>query len=342
MLVVKYIEPWAVSHQQRWHSEALQTYGERVVLRHRWNIEDFANNRVDRCSSCSSAGASSAEVRLLVTNATGGSFTITFMSDTSAPIPYNCSAAILKNELEALTNINVGDVSVFGDNVNGTTGLLVKFAGGWAYSDEVPSLVANGTELVGTGADIDVSIIQAGVDSDLSSRMARVYKQSGDSWCDSCYGVGFEGGFEPIVYVTYALIRDQQQETTRNKTGVIQREDPRIQLSFEPQAQEFDLIARVETWDDDNKTPLDVHGRFLITAVQPVSIRTGPGMPLADYPETASRTLIVGQLTSIEILPREHPMQMVPLTPAEDEIRITAGIVETREVDDNVPVDVEF
>ena len=47
-----------------------------------------------------------------VTNATGGTFTLTFDGQTTAPIAFNATAAAIQAALEALSNIEPGDVVV--------------------------------------------------------------------------------------------------------------------------------------------------------------------------------------------------------------------------------------
>lgn len=51
---------------------------------------------------------------------TGGSFTITWNGQTTAAIPYNATALQVQQALEALSNIEVGDVSVAGGQLPGT------------------------------------------------------------------------------------------------------------------------------------------------------------------------------------------------------------------------------
>ena len=52
---------------------------------------------------------------LRVTNATGGTFTLTFNGQTTAPIAYNATAAQIQAALEALSNIAPGDIIVTGN-----------------------------------------------------------------------------------------------------------------------------------------------------------------------------------------------------------------------------------
>jgi hypothetical protein len=150
---------------------------------------------------------------------------------------------------------------------------------------------------------------------------------------------------------SFAIIEDQQQETTRTVGGVIQHEDPKAQFSFEPMVQEFDLVARVAAWESDNVTPRTVRGRFLLREVQPVTIRTGPGTPddsISLMPEELkttyqfpSRDWVVGQTCGIEILPYEHVWNLVPLT-RDEERMVELGITEHRRWFETEPVSSPF
>lgn len=342
MLVVKYVEPWARAHQQRYHAEALQMFGERVVVRHRWNIQDYAEGRVARCTSCSAGVRLNEQQRVRVLSASSGTFTLTFAGQETAAIPFDASAAEVQAALEALEVNTVGDVLVTGATQSiEDDGYIVEFRGQWASVETIPNMTYNQTSLNPSGtASLEVLQIRRGTGgASVQARVAAVYKQSGNSWCESCFGVGFEGGFEPLIYVTFALIGDQQQETTRTVGGVIQHEDPKVQFSFEPIVQEFDLVARVATWEADNITPRTVHGRFILREVQPTTLRTGPGTPddsIALMPvelrtayQFPNRDWVVGQTCGIEIVPFEHSWNLVPLTRQEERL-VELGITENR------------
>lgn len=45
---------------------------------------------------------------------TGGTFTLTYAGQTTAGIAYNATAAVVRSALEALSNLDAGDVAVFG------------------------------------------------------------------------------------------------------------------------------------------------------------------------------------------------------------------------------------
>ncbi|HEY6891557.1 MAG TPA: ThuA domain-containing protein [Solirubrobacter sp.] len=95
-----------------------------------------------------------------VTGATGGSFTLTVAGQTTAPIAYNASAAGVKTALEALSNVDPGDVIVTGGPVNATTA-TVLFDGRYSETDVAPMTV-NNAGLTGAGAAAVVATTQEG------------------------------------------------------------------------------------------------------------------------------------------------------------------------------------
>ncbi|NUS82797.1 MAG: hypothetical protein HOY75_08585 [Streptomyces sp.] len=92
---------------------------------------------------------------------TGGTYTITFSGQTTAGIPYNATAAQVKAALEALSNINVGDVAVSGGPHPGTA-IAVTF-GGQYLSDDVAQMTASAAGLTGgTSPAVNVTTSTAG------------------------------------------------------------------------------------------------------------------------------------------------------------------------------------
>lgn len=338
MLVVKNLEPWAKSHQQRWHAEALQMFGERVVFRHRWNIQDYALGRVARCIACSAGVRLNEKQRIRLSNVESGTFTISFAGQQTAPLPYDVSRSELQDALDNLEVNSPGDIFITGDGIQ-LDGLTVEFRGNWAYNESIPTMTVDTTSL-SSGAIVKINTVQEGSGgTNVEARVSSAYKQAGDSWCTKCFGTGFDGGFEPIIYVTYAIIGDQDQETTRSRSGAIQREDPEAEFSFEPQVQEYDLVARVLAWEEDNITPKRVAGRFMLRDVHPITLRTGPGTPddsVAIMPESLRTQYqiptpdwIIGQKCQIEILPYEHVLNLVPLSRYEETL-VEEGILTNR------------
>lgn len=78
---------------------------------------------------------------------TGGTFTLTFSSQTTGTIAYNATASAVQTALEALSNINPGDVICTGGPLPGTA-VVVTFAGQYAGTD-VPTMTANSGGLTG-------------------------------------------------------------------------------------------------------------------------------------------------------------------------------------------------
>ncbi|MEV6165691.1 hypothetical protein AB0L71_28025 [Streptomyces sp. NPDC052052] len=76
---------------------------------------------------------------------TGGTFTLTFSGQTTAAIAYNATAAVVQSALEALSNVNPGDIKVTG-NAGGPYTLAF---GGQYLGDNVAAITASGTGLTG-------------------------------------------------------------------------------------------------------------------------------------------------------------------------------------------------
>jgi PKD repeat protein/type 1 glutamine amidotransferase len=97
-------------------------------------------------------------------NATGGTFTLTFDGQTTAPIPFNALAAQTQAALEALGNIEVGDILVTQANnsTNASNGnQTVSFRGQYTLED-VPQMVSVATGLTGTNPTAPVNTSQQG------------------------------------------------------------------------------------------------------------------------------------------------------------------------------------
>ncbi|MFJ9420693.1 hypothetical protein [Streptomyces sp. NPDC101249] len=91
---------------------------------------------------------------------TGGTYTLTFSGQTTAAIPYNATAAQVKAALEALSNINPGDVVVTGGPHPGTA-VVVVFAGQY-LGDDVPQMTASGSLTGGTSPAVAVATTAGG------------------------------------------------------------------------------------------------------------------------------------------------------------------------------------
>lgn len=89
---------------------------------------------------------------------TGGTFTITFSGQTTAAIPYNASAAAVQTALEALSNVNPGDIVVTG-NAGGPWTLTY---GGQYLGENVSAVTTTEAFTGGTTPDITIATTTGG------------------------------------------------------------------------------------------------------------------------------------------------------------------------------------
>lgn len=121
--------------------------------------------------------AGTAEVQTLSKTGTvsGGTFTLTFMGETTATIAYNAANSAVQSALEALPNIAPGDITLGGGPVN-TTPVTITFGGQYASAD-VPLIISDSTSLTGGGT---YGVVQTTAGAPLSTTtMAPV---SGNQW----------------------------------------------------------------------------------------------------------------------------------------------------------------
>jgi len=78
---------------------------------------------------------------------TGGTFTITYAGQTTAPIAYNASAATVQTALAALSNIGAGNVACTGGALPGAA-VVIDFSGG-ALAGTAPALATTTSALTG-------------------------------------------------------------------------------------------------------------------------------------------------------------------------------------------------
>lgn len=90
--------------------------------------------------------------------ATAGTFTITFDGETTAAIAFNATAADVQAALEALSNIDPGDVAASGGPLPGTA-VVLAFGGQYA-GENVPEITIDGGGL--TGATVTISTTTEG------------------------------------------------------------------------------------------------------------------------------------------------------------------------------------
>jgi hypothetical protein len=98
---------------------------------------------------------------------TGGNFTLTFDGQTTANIAYNAAASAVQSALEALSNVDVGDVTAAGGALPGTA-VTVTFGGQFANSD-VPQMTASGSFTGGSSPAVAVTTTTPGASVDLAT-----------------------------------------------------------------------------------------------------------------------------------------------------------------------------
>ena len=94
------------------------------------------------------------------TNATGGTFTLTFKGQTTAPLAYNATAAQVDAALEALSTVGTDNVQTSGGPVN-TANLNVFFRRSLQQADQ-EQVTANGSGLTGNSPTIATATTQQG------------------------------------------------------------------------------------------------------------------------------------------------------------------------------------
>jgi hypothetical protein len=98
------------------------------------------------------------EIQIVTIDATSGTFTLSFEDQTTADIAFGATAANVRTALEALSNIESGDVVVTGSNGGPWT---ITFQGQFANQDVV-ALTGDGSALVGGSTDVVIEEVTQG------------------------------------------------------------------------------------------------------------------------------------------------------------------------------------
>jgi hypothetical protein len=152
-----------------------------------------------------------------------------------------------------------------------------------------------------------------GADEGEQALILNAGKQAGDENCTNCFGTGFEGGFQPVIYVTYMLADDEpanwkwSNETPAKGSGRMRQRRPSVQFPWEPTLDEGDLVVRVRVWDVDELTPLEEEERYTIQEVENIMLRTGLALP--------TDSINVAQRAQVMNLSQDHIYRTVPIAP---------------------------
>lgn len=98
---------------------------------------------------------------VIATGATSGTFTLSFDGEITAAIAFNATAAAVQTALEAMSNINPGDVVVSGGPLPATA-VVITFSGAKYADTDVPAITANNAALVGGVATITITTAGGG------------------------------------------------------------------------------------------------------------------------------------------------------------------------------------
>jgi hypothetical protein len=116
----------------------------------------------------------------------GGTFTLSYAGQTTATIPYNASAATIREKLIDLTNIGADDIETSGGPIN-TTPVVISFKGALAGTN-VAAITVDNTSLTG-GGSLAIATTTAGASTGITTIPNRlVSRQMIDVFLDDTYG----------------------------------------------------------------------------------------------------------------------------------------------------------
>jgi len=143
----------------------------RITFTHRLGLADVERLEADTSALSGSLNpallrqgglGTDEEQQIELSSATGGSFTLTFDGQTTAAIKHDASAAKIQEALEALSNLEAGDIVVRLPRATSSLHLFsLTFEGAYAATD-VPQIEATSSLEPNPGAELVVSTVAAG------------------------------------------------------------------------------------------------------------------------------------------------------------------------------------
>lgn len=107
---------------------------------------------------CIVTGTNEVQTATITGAPTGGTYTLTFWGFTTTPLAFNAAPATVQAALEALPNVDPGDITV-----GGTASALTFTFGGQYQAEEVPQITATGSFTGGTSPAITTGTTTQGV-----------------------------------------------------------------------------------------------------------------------------------------------------------------------------------
>ena len=228
-----------------------------------------------------------------VTNATGGTFTLTFNGQTTAPLAFNSTAAQIAAALAALSNIGTANIQATGGPVN-TANVLVTWKGTFEEQD-VATLTSDATGLTGTTPTITIGVGAGAGGSNTSARQGGLWRMPAADSGRSALNTNDLRGKVLRIKVKDATSRrptstrptSAPAARTRSRPGTCSRSSagmpqaktrPEIYAMgfrnpFRLQVDEND-VAYVSDYSPDSQTPQQFHGP---PGVGPLRDRPAPG-----------------------------------------------------------------
>ena len=224
------------------------------------------------------------------TNATGGTFTLTFNGQTTAALPYNATAAQVDTALEALSNVGANNIQTSGGPVN-TANVNVFFRRALQQSDQA-QISATGTALTGTGATVATTTAQVGGwyqrptgddrrstlnSNDLRGKLLRIHVKDGDIAASDANKADFGAGAGAYTIPSgnlFPVVAGAPQERTRAEVYAMGFRNP-----FRLQVDEND-VAYVTDYSPDAQTPQRSRGPSGVGRMEIVRKPANYGYPL--------------------------------------------------------------
>lgn len=203
----------------------------------------------------SPVGSTADEVQSLTMTGspTGGTFTLTFGAQTTAAIPYNCTAAEVQAAIEALSNFEVGDVLVFGGPFP-TKVIYIFFQG--QYKETNVAMFTDTESLTGgTSPTVTEAVILSGASAFSTIARQPIGMTQWDIFTSdtlggldtlsnkTCRGLEFNLSVPDKLEPTFALCTDYPSiydYVETNQEGLVSRITVR---------NETDMIALAAAWD---------------------------------------------------------------------------------------------
>jgi PKD repeat protein/type 1 glutamine amidotransferase len=204
-----------------------------------------------------------------VNNATGGTFTLTFNGQTTAPLAFNATAAQIQAAVEGLSNVGAGNAAATGGPVN-TANVTVSFRGALSQTD-VSQITADASALTGSSPAVAVATTQPGawwnaphVDSrrsalntnDLRGKLLRFHVKDGAiAAADENHAdLGSGGAYSIPAGNLFPLAGGAPQAKTRPEIYAMGFRNP-----FRVQVDEND-VAYVSDYSPDSQVPQQFRG----------------------------------------------------------------------------------